>query len=113
MLDLYSVSYLGPTNQAIFNATGGANRRYLLGLPTGAAEALYMIRADQNLRILQGGVAVNVAATDTLIMAYELFPLRVSNAGNAYISIVGATANAGTLTLTIISDVRTWTIAAA
>lgn len=113
-LDTYLASKLGPMNQAAYNGSAGATVRFSLTPPNPGQRALYMLRSTTNVRILQGGAAVDVSATTgTLLQANVYMPMVVEGTRDMYISLLSGTTAAGTLDITLASDVASWTLASA
>lgn len=112
MLDLYMSAKYGQMSIAAFNGSAGAARTYQITLPTGRTRGLFAIRGTQAVRVLQGGsdVAAASATNATYLNMLGMFPLTVETNEDAYLSILGGSATAGNLEISLISDTSSWTL---
>lgn len=114
MMDLYAASKLGLMIAQNYNGSAGAAVRFKSTPPAPRQRMLMMIRCTTNCRVLQGGSGITVSATNgTLLLANEKFPMVIESEDDAYISLLSGTTASGTVELTLVSDVSTWTMAAA
>lgn len=99
---LYSASTYGKTLACAFVTTAALARRYRLTTSV-AKPILFILKASQRCYIRVGNSSVAATANDIELDADKEYPLKITKADRAYISVFGVSAS-GTLKITNTSE---------